>query len=119
MAKALKDIKHGQRVVELLDSGKLFFVDDIKRSTGFDDNTLKKVLRQLLKHGYVQKNDRGQWFTELQEEEPDEGICIFCADGKGEIGSTCPLCCGPVVSKKAIEEASLTPLASEGEEWTP
>lgn len=59
--KPLGDIKYGPRVVEVLEQGKLYFVEDIRRATGFDDKTLRTVLAQLLKHRHIEKNQRGQW----------------------------------------------------------
>lgn len=59
--KPLGDIKHGSGVVDALEQGKLYFVEDIRRATGFDDKTLRKVLAQLLKHKHIENNQRGQW----------------------------------------------------------
>lgn len=64
--KPLGDIKHGQRVVDVLVQGELYFVEDIRRATGFDDKTLRKVLAQLLKHKHVDKNSRGQWMKSTE-----------------------------------------------------
>ena len=60
--KALTEIKHGQRVVDSLESGQLFFVADIKKATGLDDKTLRTVLNNLLRHQFLHNNGRGQWF---------------------------------------------------------
>lgn len=59
--KPLGDIKYGPRVVDALEHGNLYFVEDIRRATGFDDKTLRTVLSQLLKHKHIEKNGRGQW----------------------------------------------------------
>lgn len=59
--KPLEKIKHGQKVVDSMVSGTLYFVDDIRRATSLDDKTMPRVLNQLLKNKYIEKNDRGQW----------------------------------------------------------
>lgn len=65
--KPLGDIKHGPRVIDVLEHGKLYFVEDIRRATGFDDKTLRTVLAQLLKHKHIEKNQRGQWMMRPTE----------------------------------------------------
>lgn len=60
--KSVKDIKHGQRVIDSL-KGVKFFVSDVQRATGLDEKSLKQVLNQLSRHGHICKNDRGQWFV--------------------------------------------------------
>jgi predicted transcriptional regulator of viral defense system len=62
-SKALGDIKHGVSVVSRLQGNGLFFVEDIRRLTGFEDKILRTTLTSLLKHGYLSKNDKGQWFV--------------------------------------------------------
>lgn len=59
--KALEKIKHGSRIVDSMATGELFFVADIRRASGLDDRSLRQALERLLKNGYVQKNERGQW----------------------------------------------------------
>jgi DNA-binding IclR family transcriptional regulator len=61
--KQLKDIKHGQRVVDSLDLESLYFVVDIQRKTGLDSKSLKRTLTALLKHGYLDKGPNGQWYV--------------------------------------------------------
>ncbi len=61
--KQLKDIKHGQRVVDSLDFTELYFVVDIQRKTGLDPKSLKSTLNRLLKNGFMDKNNRGQWYV--------------------------------------------------------
>lgn len=51
--KALADIKHGQRVYDLLPLAYC----DICRLTGLDKHTAQKVLANLAKHGYIMKMD--------------------------------------------------------------
>jgi transcription initiation factor IIE alpha subunit len=62
MTKELGSIKHGDKIVKAMPEGQLFFVEDIKRATGLDDKTLKRVLNSLLKNGHVYKNPYGQWY---------------------------------------------------------
>lgn len=59
--KPLEKIKHGQKVIDSMAEGMLYFVDDIRRATSLDDKTMPRVLNQLLKNKYIEKNDRGQW----------------------------------------------------------
>ena len=59
--KPLASIKHGQKVIDLVEDGNLYFVDDIRRGTGLDDKTLRTVLARLLKNKYIENNGRGQW----------------------------------------------------------
>jgi predicted transcriptional regulator len=61
--KALEKIKHGQRVVDSLQNGNVFFVNDIQQATGLDGKSLKQVLTNLQKHGYISKNTKGQWYV--------------------------------------------------------
>lgn len=65
--KPLEKIKHGLKVVEAMEDGKLFFVEDIRRATGLDERTLRGVLPRLLKNRYLFKNERGQWYKLLEE----------------------------------------------------
>jgi len=67
MNKPLANIKHGPKIVDAMEGGKLFFVEDIRRATGLDDKTLRGVLQRLLKNRYLHKNEKGQWFK-LEEE---------------------------------------------------
>lgn len=67
--KDLNKIKHGHHIVDTMDHGGLFFVEDIRRATGLEEKHLIRSLQQLLKHGYVQKNDRGQWSVPEELEE--------------------------------------------------
>ena len=60
--KALKTIKHAQRVVESLPVGQEFFVADIQRATGLDPKSLRSVLNRMLKNGHINKNAHGLWF---------------------------------------------------------
>jgi DNA-binding IclR family transcriptional regulator len=62
MTKELQSIKHGNKIVEAMPEGRLFFVEDIKRTTGIDDKTLRRVLNSLLKNGHLYKNEYGQWY---------------------------------------------------------
>lgn len=64
MTKPLEKIKYGLKIVETMEEGKLFFVEDIRRATGLDEKTLRGVLPRLLKNRYLQKNERGQWFRQ-------------------------------------------------------
>jgi len=64
MNKPLEKIKHGLKIVEAMEEGKLFFVEDIRRATGLDEKTLRGVLLRLLKNRYLEKNARGQWFKQ-------------------------------------------------------
>jgi DNA-binding IclR family transcriptional regulator len=66
-SKPLEKIKHGLKIVEAMEDGQLFFVEDIRRATGLDEKTLRGVLPRLLKNRYLYKNERGQWYR-LQEE---------------------------------------------------
>lgn len=59
--KPLEKIKHGVKIVDSMVPGRLFFVEDIRRASGLDDRSLRSTLAQLLKHGYLEKNERGQW----------------------------------------------------------
>ena len=59
--KPLEKIKHGMKIVDSMVPGRLFFVEDIRRASGLDDRSLRSALSQLLKNGYVEKNERGQW----------------------------------------------------------
>jgi len=63
--KALEKIKHGQRVVDALQSGEAFFVMDIQKETGLDTKSLRQVLSNLQKHGYIMKDAKGQWIRNL------------------------------------------------------
>lgn len=49
--KALNEIKHGQRVLDLLPCR----FDTVCRLTGFDKHTAQKVLADLTKHRYIMK----------------------------------------------------------------
>lgn len=63
-SKPLEKIKHGLKIVEAMEEGKLFFVEDIRRATGLDEKTLRGVLPRLLKNRHLEKNERGQWFKQ-------------------------------------------------------
>lgn len=56
MAKSLDKIKHADKVMALLSAPKMF--TDLRES-GLDQKTLQNVLAQLVKNGYVSKDDRG------------------------------------------------------------
>jgi predicted transcriptional regulator of viral defense system len=52
-------------VIDSLQSGQLFFVNDIQKITGLDNKSLKTVLGSLLRHGHINKNEKGQWFLPI------------------------------------------------------
>ena len=56
----MEEIKHGKRVVESLEGA--MFVDDIRRATGLDERSLRRVLQQLSKNGHISKDMRGLWY---------------------------------------------------------
>jgi len=58
--KQLKDIKHGQRIVDMLEQGTGYFVADIQRITGLDAKSLRVTLYRLLKNGHLDKGEHGQ-----------------------------------------------------------
>lgn len=66
MAKRLEQIKHGHLVVSTLSEDKVYFVDDIRRQTGLDPQSMKRCITALHKHGYLEKNSRGQWHLPRQ-----------------------------------------------------
>lgn len=64
--KSLDKIKHGDKVVSYLvvTSKPFCSIDEIKRHSGLDDKTLRQVMNQLLKHGYIEKNEYGWVISE-------------------------------------------------------
>lgn len=65
--KTLDKIKHGHKIINIMPPGVLFFVEDIRRASGLDSRNLKDSLNKLLKNGYLNKNERGQWFIKEDE----------------------------------------------------
>lgn len=63
--KALEKIKYGDRVISVLTSPKMF--EEIRRSTFLDQKTLQTCLANLTKHGYIKKDERGQYVNAESE----------------------------------------------------
>jgi len=57
--KELKDIKHSNKVMNLLDSPRTY--DELLRLSFLDLASLKKVLALLIKNEYIFKNSRDLW----------------------------------------------------------
>ena len=57
--KALKDIKHGERMLSLLSQPQTFV--DLCKQTSMDKLTVQKVLADLQKYSYITKTIRGLW----------------------------------------------------------
>lgn len=66
MKKPLDKIKHGDKIVNAMPEEELFFVEDIKRISGLDDKTLRRVVDSLLKNGYVHRNEHGMLYREYE-----------------------------------------------------
>jgi DNA-binding IclR family transcriptional regulator len=63
--KELKDIKHGQRVVDVLTHGPLFH-KEIEQLSSLDTKTTQTVINNLKKHGFINKDTTGRWKLEEQ-----------------------------------------------------
>lgn len=57
--KAIKDIKHGEKVMTFLSQPQTFV--DLCKQTSMDKLTVQKVLADLQKYGYITKTIRGLW----------------------------------------------------------
>ena len=64
MQKPLDKIRHANKIIDAMPEEELFFVEDIKRITGLDEKTLRRVVNSLLKDGYVHKNEHGMLYRE-------------------------------------------------------
>ena len=67
MAKPLEKLKNGPRIVEAMIQPMTF--DDLRRATFLDSKALQAGLARLVKHGYVAKNQRGQWNAIVEQAE--------------------------------------------------
>lgn len=67
MPKALKQIKHSDKIIRNMTPDLVYFVDDLRRASGLDSKTFVKVLASLLKNGYVSKNSRGEYAVQATE----------------------------------------------------
>lgn len=57
--KSLEDIKHGERVYNVVSAPCTF--NDVVTKSSLDKLTTQKVLATLQKHGYVTKDSRDLW----------------------------------------------------------
>ena len=62
MAKQLKDIKHGERILDQVRT-RPQFVFEIAQSISFDVATVQACLNKLLKGNYVVKDHTGRWMA--------------------------------------------------------
>jgi len=62
MAKELKDIKHGEKILDQIRT-RPQFVFEIAQSISFDVNTVQACLTKLLKSSYVVKDHTGRWMA--------------------------------------------------------
>lgn len=68
-AKKVSDIKHGQRVIDILSAGPTP-AWDIERKTGLDCFAVQKALADLQKHGFIRKTEKSFWtVVEAQDAE--------------------------------------------------
>lgn len=57
--KQVKDIKHGERVLQVITQPQTF--GSVCSAVSLDKLTVQKVLSDLNKYGYISKDSRGMW----------------------------------------------------------
>lgn len=57
--KQLKDIKHGERVLQVIAQPQTF--GGVCSAVSLDKLTVQKALADLFKYGYISKDARGMW----------------------------------------------------------
>lgn len=61
--KALKDIKHSDRILEVLKKPRM--LQQVANLTSIDVKTVQRSLTQLSKGGYIAKDSAGLWLSNV------------------------------------------------------